>query len=200
MATKNRRTVVTLVGLLLTLGIPVLPISEWENEFENVRHLVGYEIIWWALIALVLLYVRLVERRPLRSVGFCAPGIRGVLIAIPAGVAMLAGLAVIYYVLFPALHVNEGQQMNQLIVTPFWWRFISVIRAARLERKCYFADMRSSGCRNSPGAAALPRFFPAPYSAWRTSARGDGAICSSPASAASCLRCFICGVATCGST
>jgi membrane protease YdiL (CAAX protease family) len=58
------------------------------------------------------------------------PGIRGVLIAIPAGVVMLAGLAAIYYVLFPALHLSEGQQMNQLIATPFWWRFISVIRAA----------------------------------------------------------------------
>jgi membrane protease YdiL (CAAX protease family) len=130
MAIKNRRTLLSLVGLLLTLGFPTLPISEWENEFANVRHLVGYEIIWWALVGLVLLYVRLVERRPLTSIGFRVPGIRGVLIAIPAGVVMLTGLAAIYYVLFPALHLSEGQQMNQLIATPFWWRFISVIRAA----------------------------------------------------------------------
>jgi uncharacterized protein len=130
MAPKNRHTVVTLIGLLLTPGIPVLPISAWENEFANVRHLVGYEIIWWALIASVLLYVRLVERRPLTSIGFRRPGIRGVLIAIPFGVVMLAGLAAIYYILFPAFHLNEGQQINQLIATPFWWRFISVIRAA----------------------------------------------------------------------
>jgi membrane protease YdiL (CAAX protease family) len=130
MAIKNRRTLLSLVGLLLTFGFPALPISRWENEFASVRHLVGYEIIWWALIGLVLLYVRLVERRPLTSIGFRVPGIRDVLIAIPAGVVMLAGLAAIYYVLFPALHLSEGQQMNQLIATPFWWRFISVIRAA----------------------------------------------------------------------
>jgi uncharacterized protein len=130
MGIKNRRTLLTLVGLLFTLGFPTLPISRWENEFANIRHLVGYEIIWWALIGLVLLYVRSVERRPLTSIGFRAPGVRGVLMAIAVGVVMLAGLAAIYYVLFPALHMSEGQQMNQLIATPFLWRFISVIRAA----------------------------------------------------------------------
>jgi membrane protease YdiL (CAAX protease family) len=130
MAIKNRSTLLTLVGLLLTFGFPVLPISRWENEFANVRHLVGYESIWWALIGSVLLYVRLVERRPLTSIGFRVPRTRDVLIGILAGVLMLASLAAIYYVLFPALHLNEGQQMNQLIATPFWWRFISVIRAA----------------------------------------------------------------------
>jgi uncharacterized protein len=28
------------------------------------------------------------------------------------------------------LHLSESQQMNQLVSTPFWWRAISVIRAA----------------------------------------------------------------------
>jgi uncharacterized protein len=130
MAIKNRRTLLTLIGLLLTLGFPTLPISRWENEFANVPHLVGYEIVWWSLIALVLLYVRLVERRPLTSIGFHVPGTWNVLIAISSGLVILAGLAAIYYVLFPTLHLSDGQQMNQLIATPFWWRFISVIRAA----------------------------------------------------------------------
>jgi membrane protease YdiL (CAAX protease family) len=126
----TRRTALTIVGLAITLGFPALPLSKWENEFAGVGHLVGYEIIWWALVALVLLYVRLVERRPLSSIGFRPAGISGLLLGVLAGVTTLAGLAAVYFVLFPALHVNENQQMNQLIATPFWWRFISVVRAA----------------------------------------------------------------------
>jgi membrane protease YdiL (CAAX protease family) len=42
-------------------------------------------------------------------------------------------LALIYYVIFPELHVNEDQAINQVAATPFWWRFITVIRAAVAE-------------------------------------------------------------------
>ena len=133
MPLKNHRTALTIFGLLLTLGVPALPISQWENEFASVSHLVGYEIIWWALVALVLLYVHLGEVRPLASIGFHAPGVRGVFIGIAAGPIIIAGLAGIYFVVLPALHLSETQQMNQLLATPFWWRFISVIRAAVAE-------------------------------------------------------------------
>jgi len=126
----TKRSVLTMIGLIITLGFPALPLSRWENEFAGMSHLVGYEIIWWAVVAFVLLYVRLVEKRPLSSIGFRPLGIPGLLLGILAGVITLAGLAAIYFVLFPALHVNENQEMNQLIATPFWWRFISVIRAA----------------------------------------------------------------------
>jgi membrane protease YdiL (CAAX protease family) len=130
MPNHNRRIVLSLGGLLITLGVPALPISKWEKEFASVKHLVGYEIIWWILVGFVLFFVLRVERRPLSSVGLQEPGIRGVLIAISAGIVILAGLAAIYYVVFPALHISESQSMNQLLATPYWWRFISVIRAA----------------------------------------------------------------------
>jgi hypothetical protein len=38
-----------------------------------------------------------------------------------------------YCVIFPALHVNEDQAINQAAATPFWWRFIRVMRAAVAE-------------------------------------------------------------------
>jgi uncharacterized protein len=132
MAIRNRTTL-TLFGLLLTLGFAALPISQWCNEFAGVTHLIGYEVIWWTAITLVLLYVRLIERRPFSSIGFRSLGFADVLIGILAGVVILAGLAGIYYRLFPALHLSETQPMNQLLATPFWWRLISVIRAAVAE-------------------------------------------------------------------
>jgi membrane protease YdiL (CAAX protease family) len=130
MTRSRENTSVILAGLAIALGIPALPLSRWENEFAGVKHLLGYELIWWALIAAVLLYVGLVERRPQTSIGFRAPHGRDIIIAIGAGIVILAGTAGIYYGLFPALHISEGSQMNRLIATPFWWRLISVIRAA----------------------------------------------------------------------
>jgi uncharacterized protein len=127
---KNRQTTLTFWGILFTLGMPCLPISKWENEFAGTSHLIGYEIIWWATIAAVLLYVLLAERRPLSSIGFRAIGLWDVIWAILAGIFILAALAGIYLGLLPALHLNEDQQVNQLMATPFWWRLISVIRAA----------------------------------------------------------------------
>jgi membrane protease YdiL (CAAX protease family) len=129
----KRRVVLTLVGLGITLGFAALPTSKWENEFAGTWHLVGYEIIWWAVAAVVLLHVHLLEGRRMESIGFRKPGIRDVLIGAAGGIVTLAGLAAIYYVLFPALHFNEEQQVNQLLATPFWWRFISVVRAAVAE-------------------------------------------------------------------
>ncbi|HEV3324133.1 MAG TPA: type II CAAX endopeptidase family protein [Puia sp.] len=127
---KNRNVALTLIGLIVTLGFPALPVSRWENEFAGTPHLIGYEIIWWLVVAAVLGYVCLGERRPLSSIGFRRIGIWDVVIAVLAAVVIVAGLGVIYYVVFPALHWSEAQAVNQLIATPFWWRFISVIRAA----------------------------------------------------------------------
>jgi membrane protease YdiL (CAAX protease family) len=110
--------------------IPGLPLSRWENEFAGVGHLVGYEVIWWILTLSVLFYVRYVELRPLSSIGFRNVSLQDLLIGLGAGIVMIVGLAGIYYGLLPALHLSENPQVDQLMTTPFWWRLISVIRAA----------------------------------------------------------------------
>lgn len=134
---KLNRKALIYAGLVITLGCPFLPISKWENEFASVSHLVGYEIIWWALVAVVLLYVLFVETRSLSSIGFRRPRMREFPIAIAAGILIVAGLAVIYFVILPALHLSEAQQMGTLLATPFWWRLISVVRAAVGEEVLY---------------------------------------------------------------
>ena len=130
---KNRDKILAVVGLLVTLGFPALPTGTWYDMYVGKQHLVGYELIWWAVVASVLFFVLLAEKRPLGSIGFRPPGVRDILIGLGGGVVILAGLALIYIVIFPALHVSENQAINQVAATPFWWRFITVVRAAVAE-------------------------------------------------------------------
>ena len=128
--TNDARRWMLVVGIVFSLGFAAFPWSRWEHEFAGVGHLIGYEAIWWAAVALVLAYVVWVERQPLRSLGLRSFGIRDALIGFLTGVAILVGLAAIYYKILPWLHLSEGGTMQKLQATPKWWQVISVIRAA----------------------------------------------------------------------
>lgn len=125
----SKRIIQILVGLILTIVVGSLPFPIWDNEFADTAHLVGNEFIYWTLVAATLAYVIGVERKTLCSIGFRKPALRDGLAALAVAVATVAGLAAIYFVLFPALHVNEDQQIDKLMSTPAWWLAISVVRA-----------------------------------------------------------------------
>jgi uncharacterized protein len=116
------------LGLVFALGFSTLMIRQSEHELVNSSNLLKYEIVWWAAVAAVLLYVLFVERRPLSSVGYRRIGLSGVGIAVAAAVLLMAGLALIVYVIVPALHLSMPQQVNKLLALPLWCRLILVIR------------------------------------------------------------------------
>lgn len=134
---KDRRPVLTIIALLITLGCAGLLLSKVRNEFAGPGHFAAYEILWWALVALLLCYVRWAERLPLSSIGFSRPGIRNILIGIAAGIVVFAGLAGIYLVILPALHFKEDPQvtevMSLMVAKPFWWRLTLILRGAIAE-------------------------------------------------------------------
>lgn len=134
---KDRRPVLTIIALLITLGCAGLLLSKVRNEFAGAGHFAAYEILWWALVALLLCYVRWVERLPLSSIGFSKPGIRNTLIGIAAGIVVFAGLAGIYLVILPALHFKEDplvtEVMSLIVAKPFWWRLTLILRGAIAE-------------------------------------------------------------------
>jgi membrane protease YdiL (CAAX protease family) len=133
----RRRWPVALAGLLLALGVVSLPIGRWDHEFAGVGHLVGNEAIWWAYLAAMLLYVRRIERRPLASIGFRPPGAANLALGVLAGVAVLAMLGAMYFLVLPALHLDDSVAATAnggaLMATPFWWRLVSTVRAAVAE-------------------------------------------------------------------
>ncbi|GGA32331.1 CPBP family intramembrane glutamic endopeptidase [Dyella nitratireducens] len=127
---RSRSTVRTLGGLLLALGGISLPFGSWLDSFAGLGHLIGNELIYWGLVAALLFYVVKVERRPLASVGFRRPGWMEWLLAFGTGVLILACLGLIYYVVFPALHWSENQQLAKVSTIPYWLNCLIVIRAA----------------------------------------------------------------------
>jgi uncharacterized protein len=129
-STSGRKKIFALVGVLFALGFPAIPISRFFDEFANTRTLIGYELIWWAAVVALLAWVRFAGREPLSSIGFRRPGMKNIALGVATGIVSLAGLATILYVIFPALHINETQSIDQVMSMPLWWRWIIVIRAA----------------------------------------------------------------------
>ncbi len=128
------RRVQIVIGLILTLGVGNLPLGSWGERVTGLGPLTGHEVFWWLAVAVVLFYVLLVERRRLSSIGFRKFGLRSGLIAIIAGIILVAGIPAIYFLIFPLLHLrmNSGE-ISRLSATPFWYRFALVTRAAVAE-------------------------------------------------------------------
>ena len=95
------------LGVLLALGFFSLPVGSWIHDDASVANHLGFELIVWAWVAGILLYVIRVERRPLSTIGSALSPSRTAIIAILAGILILALLALISFVVFPALHWSE---------------------------------------------------------------------------------------------
>lgn len=125
----NRQfTFKTVLGLLLTLGVGCLPFPDWVHELKDARHMLATEAIYWALVAAVLAYVVFVEKRSLISIGLRRASMFDLFIGVVFALATIAGLAALYIVVIPALHL-ETKSLDTLTAAPVWWLVISVIRA-----------------------------------------------------------------------
>ncbi len=134
MARSRNQPVLTIIGLLLTLGVALLPLGTWGKQYSGLGKLLGGELLWWIAVVVLLLYVALVERRPFSSIGFRRLDWRDILIALGTAVVSVVGIGLIYGLLFPALHLHMNKAAFQGIVqTPFWYRFLLVTRAAVAE-------------------------------------------------------------------
>jgi membrane protease YdiL (CAAX protease family) len=127
------RTAQILFGLVLTLVLGSLPYPVWDDELADVAHMLVNELIYWSLVAATLVYVLKIERLPLASIGLCRPRFLDGLAALAIAVATIGGLAALYFVVFPALQINEDQQISKLVSAPPWWLAISVVRAGASE-------------------------------------------------------------------
>ncbi len=161
----------SVLGLLIILGIPALPLSSWLHEFADVAHLTLYEIVWWSIALFVILYVLKVEKLPLSSIGFRRPSFADIIAGACTGVLIIVGFASLYFFVLPALHFSEHKPIQQLASTPLWWRFISVVRAAVSEEIIFrgygFERLRSLSSSTVFAAVASWAIFTVEHlSAW----------------------------------
>ena len=132
-STRGRRLAVIAVLILLQLPWP-----GWLFPGESLSAQVLRELLFWLMSGLLLAYVLLIERRPLRSIGLGNPNWKSLTWGVGGAVAMVAGMALIYLVIFPALGLPaEEKQMGEVKGLPLWFRVGLVTRAATFEELYY---------------------------------------------------------------
>ena len=132
------RAAVIILGLLIALALPELPIKDFVAPTTTLTGHLEREAFFWIVTAILVAYVLVVERRPLSSIGLRRPGWMTVPVGIAAGIVLVAGFVAIFTVVMPALHIppNTGA-MAGLMHTPLWFRILLVLRAAVFEEICY---------------------------------------------------------------
>jgi membrane protease YdiL (CAAX protease family) len=120
----------SITGLLLTIGLISLPFGRWLGQFESLSHMILVELAFWSIVAIALCYVRVIERRPLSSIGLRKPRVADLALAVAAGTLIFALLAAIYLVVFPAFGWSESGQFTAITKIPYWLQCLVVLRAA----------------------------------------------------------------------
>lgn len=133
----NRRQVQIVSGLLIALGLPFCHLGELGKRYSGLGPLWGGEVLWWLLLAVILVYVLLVERRPLVSMGYRKPRLADMGLGLLAGVIAVLGIGFIVAMLLPALHLTVAQKITSLFQAPLLFRVLLVTRAAFVEETTF---------------------------------------------------------------
>ena len=174
MSKENRptRRIVILIGLALAIGVPLLPFKKILAGFPSLDPHFAGEVFVWALTALVLLYILIVERRPVSSIGLRRPDWKTLAFGIGGGGVLLAGVGAFIAILLPLLHMQRNAgALQQMMALPYWSRVLIVTRAAVCEEilfRGYGIErlQELTGSRFVAGAVTLAAFTFAHLSYW----------------------------------
>ncbi|HEX3663958.1 MAG TPA: type II CAAX endopeptidase family protein [Rhizomicrobium sp.] len=133
----NARRVQIVIGLLLALAVPFCHLGDLGGKLIGPDNPIAGEFLWWILLAAILLYVVVVERRPLSSLGYRRPGTADILLGIGAAIVMFLGTGIIFQLVLPALHLSLKHNIAAMAAAPLWLRILSVTRAAFVEETAF---------------------------------------------------------------
>src|SRR5262245_63962352 len=126
------------LGAIAVLALLQLPWPSWLFPSESLSTQALRELVFWLMTVLLLAYVLLVERRPLRSIGLVRPTWRSLAWGVGGAVVTVAGAAFFYLVIVPVLGLSAAEkQMGEVMALPLWFLLGLVTRAAVFEELCY---------------------------------------------------------------
>lgn len=133
-STTPAQRVTLTIGLVLALILPSFGFAKVGTLIPGIPRQLGAELVFWLLAAAVVLYVLVVERRPLSSIGLKPMTWQSLIFAAAAWIATFVVLQAIVLFVFPLLHLSfNAKAMQRLIGLPYWVRFEVVLRAGICE-------------------------------------------------------------------
>jgi len=120
---------------MIVLALPIVGLLCHGDSFTAQ---VGREGIYWLCTLALILFIRIMERRPLSSIGLHRPSWKSAIFGVLGAIAMVAGMAAIYMLMFPALGFSANEAMTASIkAMPLWFRIFLILRAAVFEEIFY---------------------------------------------------------------
>jgi membrane protease YdiL (CAAX protease family) len=113
------------------------PFAEFLSPGSDAVSQMHREVIFWLVTLLIWAYVLGFEKRPLASIGLVRVGWKDVLIGLATGAVTVAGFAVLYLYLFPALQTADAGAMNEVQSYPMWLQMAICARAGVFEETLY---------------------------------------------------------------
>ena len=168
----SRARLLALFGVVAFLVLAAVPLGNLLLPGTDLAPRVGRESVWWAIGALVLVWVLRVERLPLSSIGWRTPTWRSVAWGFAAAVAMIVTFMLSYAVIFPAF----GLTMNRAAVAsithvPLWLQTATMVRAGVVEEIVFRGYVLEriealTGSRWIAGLASAGAFIAVHISGW----------------------------------
>jgi|HubBroStandDraft_5_1064220.scaffolds.fasta_scaffold01357_2 uncharacterized protein len=132
-----RQTMMLLLAVALIVVLQ-LPLAGWVFPGESLTAQVEREGVYWALTAVLVMFITLVERRPLSSVNLRRPTWKSLVFGVACGLVMVAVIAVLYIWVLPRLGSTKSvEQLSTVLALPLWFRIEIVVRAAIFEELLY---------------------------------------------------------------
>jgi len=129
-----RRSLAGSSGAITLMVVLALPLSGWLVHGSSLTAVAGRELVFWALTLVLIAYVHLVERRSISSIGLKPLKWKTIVFGVLGAFVMVAGMAFIYLVIFPALGLSPNEPGTvAMIALPFWLRVLIIVRAAVFE-------------------------------------------------------------------
>jgi membrane protease YdiL (CAAX protease family) len=130
--------VLALLGPLIAIVLMQFPVARTLFPGATRSVVLLRELVPWAVACFVIIWVLLVERQPVASIGFRKPDKRSLRLACWTAAFISAVMIIQFFVVLPLLGLTHAaEQRQQILALPWWMRLLTVVRAAVTEEIIY---------------------------------------------------------------